>query len=383
MSSLRAAGHVAALKPLVRAAAEDGADVRVIVEDAGAAAYAGIATSIVALPPMSTALEEASERAWGGAAAQQDRGDLEGANEIAVRDGFGAVHARRALPTVREQLADFHPDLVLADPFEPAAALATADLDVPLVLASWSVSSWLPGWMAVLLEGAADATGLDPTAALQKAARATRCSPLPVSLDEPVSGGWSPPFRWHPSPSMPRRRRGNGSRPRFYATLGSVVGGIPPLANRFLAALGPAVRSVGGDCIVTIGRHAAVEPLQIPASVEVEHFLAHDDVMPNVDAVISHGGVNTVLDAAACGVPQLVLPMQSSDQHVTAARLAASGAGIGLPPDRQTPGDVSAALRTILDDGSIHRRAAEVADEMARQPHAATAWRSVVSEVFD
>ena len=383
VSSLRAAGHIAALRPLVRAAAQAGADIRVVVEDEAAASYAGIVTSITALPPMTADLASESTRAWSEAAARQARGDVQGSNEVAVRYGFGAVHAQHALPTLREQLADFTPDLVLADPFEPAAILATADLDVPLVLASWSVSSWLPTWVTALLDGAAASIGIDATAALQKAARAVRFSPLPPGLDEPAPDEWTEPVRWHPSPTMPRRRAINRDQPTLYATLGSVVGNIPPLANRFFAALGPAVESVGGNCLATIGRDSALEPLRIPTSIEVEHFVAHRDVMPNADVVISHGGINTVLDAAACGVPQLVLPMQASDQHVTSTRLTSYGAGIGLAPDQQTPDKVTSALRTILDEATIHNRATDAAEEMAQQPPAAAAWQSALEHAFD
>ena len=55
-----------------------------------------------------------------------------------------------------------------------------------------------------------------------------------------------------------------------------------------------------------------------------------------------------MLDAAACGVPQLLLPMQSIDQHANAALLDGRGVAIGLTPDRQTPDSVHDALARLL-----------------------------------
>ncbi len=63
VSSLAAAGHVAAVEPLVRAAVEHGAEVRVVVDEAGVATYAGVASEVVGLPPMDAELAARSAQA--------------------------------------------------------------------------------------------------------------------------------------------------------------------------------------------------------------------------------------------------------------------------------------------------------------------------------
>ncbi len=265
---------------------------------------------------------------------------------------------------------------MLADPFEPAALVATAEAAVPLALASWSLSAPLPGFVARLLEGAAEWTGCDERSALAHAARAARFSPLPADLDDVPAASWPEPVRWHPSPHIPRRPAGGGAEPFVYATLGTVVGSIPPLANHFLACLGAAVREVGATSVVTVGRAATLEALEIPPGVEVAPFLSHAEVMPRADVVVSHGGINTVLDAAACGVPQVVVPMQASDQHATAHRLTAHGAGIGVAADQQSPSGVTDALRAVTTSPAFGERARHLADEMARLPGTRAAWQT-------
>lgn len=375
VSSLATAGHIAAVRSLGRAAVEAGADVRVVVDAQGSGAFAGVATSIAPLPPMSAELAARSERAWGEAAALGARGDLDASNAVAVRDGFGAVNAARALPTLRQEIRSFRPDLVLADPFEPAALIASAEADVPLALASWSIGARLPSYVSLLLEGAAESTGTNPDVTLAHAVRADRYSPLPPSLDDPAPDPWSEPIRSHPCPHVPRAASTNEERPFVYATLGTIVGAIPPLANRFLACLAPAVQAAGADCLVTVGRSAVLDALDAPAGLRIEPFADHALVMPAADVVVSHGGINTVLDAAACGVPQVVLPMQASDQHDTARRLSLHGAGIGIEAGRQTADTTAAALQQVLDRSDHRRRAQELADDMAQLPSASAAWR--------
>ena len=61
--------------------------------------------------------------------------------------------------------------------------------------------------------------------------------------------------------------------------------------------------------------------------------------------VIGHGGFGTTMTALAAGVPQLVLPLFSSDQFLNAERIQAAGVGIqllgGLDALPEVPGSSS------------------------------------------
>jgi MGT family glycosyltransferase len=81
------------------------------------------------------------------------------------------------------------------------------------------------------------------------------------------------------------------------------------------------------------------------------------DLMPRLDAVVTHGGLNTVCEALAHAVPLVVAPIKG-DQPINAAQVVAAGVGtrVRFSATRVTP--LREALLAVLDDPS-YRAAAE------------------------
>jgi UDP:flavonoid glycosyltransferase YjiC (YdhE family) len=110
---------------------------------------------------------------------------------------------------------------------------------------------------------------------------------------------------------------------------------------------------------------AAIEPLgeQLQAVVvapqgtitgEPDHLLVPRpvpvlDLLPHLDAVVSHGGANTVNEALVHGVPLLVAPIKG-DQALMASAVARAGAGLRVSIDHSRPEALRAALLDLLDD---------------------------------
>ncbi|MBR7839465.1 glycosyltransferase, partial [Actinospica durhamensis] len=90
------------------------------------------------------------------------------------------------------------------------------------------------------------------------------------------------------------------------------------------------------------------------------------DLMPRLDAVIGHGGLNTVCEALVHGVPLVIAPIKG-DQPVNADQVAAAGAGIRVSFPRVGPQGLREALTAVLADPSY--RAA--AHRVGRALHAA------------
>jgi UDP:flavonoid glycosyltransferase YjiC (YdhE family) len=59
-------------------------------------------------------------------------------------------------------------------------------------------------------------------------------------------------------------------------------------------------------------------------------------VLPRALALVSHGGIGTVSQALAAGIPQLVMPL-GFDQFDNAARLERLGVAATLPPGPSWP----------------------------------------------
>jgi zeaxanthin glucosyltransferase len=88
------------------------------------------------------------------------------------------------------------------------------------------------------------------------------------------------------------------------------------------------------------------------------------DLLPQVSAVISHGGMNTVCESLAHGEPLVLAPI-NHDQPVVAAQVVRAGAGIRVPFSRVQPAQLRRALVTVLDDPSYRGAARRIGDSFA------------------
>jgi UDP:flavonoid glycosyltransferase YjiC (YdhE family) len=94
----------------------------------------------------------------------------------------------------------------------------------------------------------------------------------------------------------------------------------------------------------------------LPANVVVQERVPQLALLRHVDAVVCHGGHNTVCEALAHGLPLVLAPIRD-DQPVVAEQVVRAGAGVRVRFGRVTPGDLRKAVRTVLDEPE-HRRAA-------------------------
>jgi UDP:flavonoid glycosyltransferase YjiC (YdhE family) len=86
-----------------------------------------------------------------------------------------------------------------------------------------------------------------------------------------------------------------------------------------------------------------------------EEFLPQTSVLPHVDAVITHGGNNTVTECMWFGKPMLVLPI-FWDQHDNAQRVHETGYGIRLPTYALDRDELAGAVDRLLTDGELRER---------------------------
>jgi len=105
-------------------------------------------------------------------------------------------------------------------------------------------------------------------------------------------------------------------------------------------------------------------PLPLPDSVRHVDFVPFRWLLPQAAAVVHHGGIGSLSQGLAAGVPQLVMPM-GFDQYDNAARLERLGVGTSLPPRRFVGPAVAAALRPLLDDPVVANRCRAVAGRLA------------------
>jgi len=121
------------------------------------------------------------------------------------------------------------------------------------------------------------------------------------------------------------------------------------------------------DLIVTVGRNndPAILGRRAP-NVRVEQYIPQAQLLPYVDAVITHGGAGGTMAALSHGLPLMILPQGADSQSRLAAACEAAGAAI--VPNSNDPDELRRGLRTLVHcDG--HRRAArQIADELTALP---------------
>lgn len=102
-----------------------------------------------------------------------------------------------------------------------------------------------------------------------------------------------------------------------------------------------------------------------PPHVLVRERVPILELMPHLDAVISHGGLNTVCEALAHGVPLVIAPVKG-DQAINAEQVSRAGAGLRVSFDRARPAQLRDALLAVLDNPDFRSAAGRIQAAFAR-----------------
>lgn len=166
----------------------------------------------------------------------------------------------------------------------------------------------------------------------------------PLRSGSAVEDPW--PAAWQPAKD----------RPFVFASLGTLQGGRFHLLRR----IAKACRAEGVSLLLAhCDRLDATEAqaLQRAGADWVTGFAPQQQAIARADAVVTHAGLNTVMDALAAGKPMVLLPI-AFDQPGVAARVVHARAGVRVLPALATVAALRRALRTVLRDGAYARRAA-------------------------
>jgi len=277
-------------------------------------------------------------------------------------EGFIVPYARFTAKALDRVVTEYRPDVLLVDQHTPAgaltahrhglswASLAPGAMEIGRPFRALpKVESWMTDQLTALWLRA----GLPPREYLDP-----RFSPeLVLALTAPALTGAEPfPEQYalvgpilteRPAdPSFPWERL-DPARRRVLLTMGTLAADVSAdfhaRAVRALALLGDHVQAV-------IAAPTQSLPLaELPSDAVAVERAPVLELMSRglLDAVVCHGGMNTVGEALSHSIPLVVAPIRH-DQPFVAAQVQAAGAGLRVPFARVTPPGLAAALRAVL-----------------------------------
>ena len=153
-----------------------------------------------------------------------------------------------------------------------------------------------------------------------------------------------------------------GTRPFVYASLGTLV------SNRFglFKRIAQACRQQ--DAQLLLAHCGGLDETQVRAlenigDTRVRAFVPQLAVLARADAVISHAGANTVMEAISTRTPILALPI-AFDHPGAAARVEYAGVGLRASPRFASVGELSRKLRRLLGEPGFKQKMAPLAEQI-------------------
>ncbi len=143
-------------------------------------------------------------------------------------------------------------------------------------------------------------------------------------------------------------------RPLIYASLGTLQNKNLKLFHGFVEAC----REL--DVQLVIAGTAPESLGALPENVLAVSYAPQLELLPKASLTLTHGGLNTVLDSLACGVPLLVLPL-TYEQPAIAQRVRWVGAGETLTASRLDTSQLRAQIGELLADRTYARQAQRIA----------------------
>lgn len=290
-------------------------------------------------------------------------------------DGMVIDQAILAGGTVAERLGLPHVTVASALPWNTEPSIPpnfTPWTNAPGRLARWRNIGAYAAWHRLLrsplrrLNRHRRAHGLPPLRRLDDTfSRLAQISQLSPDLDFPRP---SAPPHFHHIGSLAATRPENAShdfpwdwldgRPLVYASLGTVPDGTNrKVLQRILTACAP----LDAQVVLTIGkweenaRASRAMPKDIPANALVVDFAPQLELLSKATALITHAGINTVLEAITREVPMVALP-RSADQPGMAARIQRAGIGLVGSFARSTPAQIRELVGRVLAEPSFRSR---------------------------
>jgi MGT family glycosyltransferase len=136
--------------------------------------------------------------------------------------------------------------------------------------------------------------------------------------------------------------------PILYISLGTVFNANP----EFFAVCFDAFADSNWQVVLSFGAKANLSTMgKVPGNFFVSPYLPQLEILQHANAFVTHGGMNSTMEAIYYGVPMVVVPQQP-EQAMTASRVAELSLGVAFEPEHVTASALRNAVTTVVSDAS-------------------------------
>lgn len=143
-----------------------------------------------------------------------------------------------------------------------------------------------------------------------------------------------------------------GNRPLMLISLGTAFNAWPEFYRMCIDAFR------NSDWHVVMSTGISIEPDSlgdIPDNFTVRQRVPQLDILAKADLFVSHGGMNSTMEAMNAGVPLVVIP-QMYEQELTARRVDELGLGVYLPKEEVSVSRLQKAVQDVSGDKEMLNR---------------------------
>jgi UDP:flavonoid glycosyltransferase YjiC (YdhE family) len=286
--------------------------------------------------------------------------------------GFSAGMAPPFVRDLLERGPGWRPDVIVREPVEFGSAIAAERWGLPYATVMWALTIDPRYLMREAYAEVIERFGLDADAVLDGFDRHLVIRSLPpewqvAGSPDPASARAFavPPFDGSRRLTLPPEIMSLPLRPTVYVTLGLSFSRVAAVFRAILDAL----EGVDVNVIVTVG--ISLDPALLgpsPDNVRVLRYVPGNLLLPRCDAIVFHGGFNTLHAALWHGLPSVVVPLEGGDQLPTAEHVAKLGLGLHVPGPMPSVQELRRAVVRLLDEPTFAATARELQGRMHALP---------------
>ena len=155
--------------------------------------------------------------------------------------------------------------------------------------------------------------------------------------------------------------KANKDEPLLYVSFGSLGSGDTDLLKRLMNT----IAGLPYRALFNVGDYMDAYE-DIPDNVQVHSWYPQPSVIPQVDAVIHHGGNNSFTECLYFGKPAIIMPYVW-DGHDNATRVQETGHGFKMHRSDWTDGELARNLASMITDKAMTDRLAATSAHMQAQ----------------